>query len=120
MNFIEIAEKCLNEMSHNAVDIKTEPNIIIASFGRFDIGIYYSSFEYEVGFNYFCCSKKIRKGLSFALLAAGCPQEQLPKFVNMSNEQIMQEYIMAYLTLVDEYYDFLTDTVTMRQKLKKL
>lgn len=120
MNFIEVAKNCINRMSHKAVNIKNEPKIIVASFGGFDIGIYYSSFEYEVGFNYFCCNQKVRSGLSFALLAAGCPQERLPKFINMSNEQIMQDYIMSYMALVDEYYDLLTDTVTIQQKLKKL
>ena len=120
MNFIEIAKKCLTKMNHKPVGIKTESSILIASFGAFDIGIYYSQFEYEVCFSFSCCNQVVPGGLSFVLLAAGCPQENLPKFLFMSNEQTMQDYIMAYLVLVDEYYNTLSDTALIQQGLKSI
>ena len=120
MNFIEIAKECLTKMNHKTVGIKTEPNIVIASFGAFDIGIFYSKFEYEVGFSFSCCNQSVQGGLSFALSAAGCPQGNLPEFLFMSDEQIMQDYIMAYLVLVDEYYNTLNDTALIQQRIKNI
>ena len=109
MNFEKIVYECEADLKNRALNICVkEKNIITLKFETFEIIIYYSAYEYEIGYHYSANKKHVN--LATALKTAGCSENELPPFVMMSDETVMKDYIGAYLTLTDKYFNELKDT----------
>jgi len=115
INFIKISQSCFEKLNKPYKTEVEKDKIISFIFKEFKITIYYYSFGYEVSFDFFI--GKNRFCLDNALIAAGCLQDEIPKFIFMSDSEIMQEHISKYVSLIDKYYLSLNDTSSLLPKL---
>lgn len=119
IDFIKVVTACAETLKHSKFEIKIEKeNIISLKFENFSIRIFYSAYEYEVDFAYWINSKNLQLDIDSVLSAAKCREFDLPKFLYMSNESIMAEYIRAYLNSVDKYYDELNQPENILKNYK--
>lgn len=119
IDFKKVVTACAEILKHRKFEINIEKeNIISLKLENFSIRIFYSAYEYEADIAYLINSENLQLDIDSVLLAAKCREVDLPKFLYMSNESIMAEYIQAYLNLVDKYYDELNQTENILKNYK--
>ncbi len=112
MDFKNTVLKCAKKMQHSPLKIsELEDNVVISlDYNKFKVIVYYSIYEFEIGFNYYLIIKEKYINLIDVFLALGCREEDLPAFMMMSNESIMEKYLDMYFGLVDKYFEQMQDT----------
>ena len=99
-----------------------EKDIVEIRFDEFCLKLYYSRYEYELNICYYFTQSEIQVYLDSILVALGCGKEDIPHFLFMSDETIMEKYLREYLNLVNKFFDQLCDTrlimkIVLDQKL---
>ena len=87
-----------------------EKDIVEIRFDEFCLKLYYSRYEYELNICYYFTQSEIHANLDGILVALGCNKEDIPRFLFMSDETIMEKYLREYLNLINIFFDQLCDT----------
>ncbi len=110
LNLLEVVENVLKRQCPEKFTlVQREQNVLEVQFAYFGIVLYYSSYEFELLFDYLNLKTKKEIPLDHILFKLGCNQQDIPVFKYMSNEQVMTTYFQDYLKLILQNYTQLVE-----------